>query len=109
MLSTRRLKHYLTFFAANNTEKMNNAQLEEIVVSLHKLLMAQQGTIAAQRVMIDSVVSALSGLPTFTEVVNETLTALEPHARDELEVDSVESFDSTISHFNHCLDVSWQR
>jgi hypothetical protein len=88
---------------------MDNAQLGEVVVALHKLVMAQQGTIAAQRVMIDSVVSALSGLPTFSEVVNETLTALEPHARDVLEVEAVESFDTTISHFNRCLDVGWQR
>jgi hypothetical protein len=85
---------------------MDHAELERTV---RELVMAQDGVISAHRVMLDSVVSALSGLPTFMEVVNETLTALEPHVRSGLEAESVESFDSTISHFNRCLDVTWQR
>jgi hypothetical protein len=88
---------------------MDHAELEDTVRALHKLVMAQQGVITAQRVMLDSVISALSGLPTFTEVVNETLTALEPLARDGLEPESVEAFESTVSHFNRCLDVTWGR
>ena len=88
---------------------MNRPELEELVSALTKLVAVQQGALAAQRVMIDSVVSALSGLPTFVEVVNETLTALEPHVRNELEMESVEAFDSTIAHFNLCLDVTRQR
>lgn len=88
---------------------MDHVELEELVRALTKLVAVQQGAIAAQRVMIDSVVSALSGLPTFTEVVNQTLTALEPHVRNELQIESVEAFDSTIAHFNRCLDVTWQR
>ena len=88
---------------------MDKDQLQEVVFALQKLVMAQQGTIAAQRVMIDSVVSALSGLPTFLEAVNETLTALEPHARDGLEEESIAGFETTIAHFNRCLEVSWQR
>lgn len=88
---------------------MDQNQLEGFVFTLHKLVMAQQGTIEAQRVMIDSVVSALSGLPTFLEVVNETLTALEPHVRNGLEVESLAAYETTIAHFNRCLEVSWQR
>ena len=59
--------------------------------------------------MIESVVSALSVLPTFLEVVNETLTALEPHVRDGLEVESLAAYETTIAYFNRCLEVSWQR
>jgi hypothetical protein len=88
---------------------MEHAELVTTVESLYKLAMAQQGVIAAQGVILDSAVSALSGLPTFVEVVNETLTALELHVRNGLEVASLEAFDSTISHFNHCLDVTWRR
>jgi hypothetical protein len=88
---------------------MNHAELEELVLALTKLVQVQQGAMSAQRVMLDSVVSALSGLPTFVEVVNQTLTALEPHVRSELEPESVAAFESTIAHFNQCLDVTWRR
>jgi hypothetical protein len=88
---------------------MDHAELEATVRALHKLLMAQKGVISAQRVMIDSVVSALSGLPTFVETVNKTFTALEPLVRDDLEAESVEAYESMVSHFNRCLDVTWQR
>lgn len=83
---------------------MDKNQPDEFVFTLYKLVMAQQGTIEAQRVMIDSVVSALNGLPTFLEVENETLTALEPHVRDGLEVESLAAYETTVPHFNRCLE-----
>jgi hypothetical protein len=88
---------------------MNQSEMEELVRALHQLVAVQQGAMAAQRVMLDSVVSALSGMPTFLAVVNETLTALEPHVRNDLEVESLEAFDNTIVHFNNCLDVMSRR
>lgn len=88
---------------------MNREELEDAVRGLHKLALAQQGAIAAQRVVVDSIVSALAGLPHFLEIVNETLTSLEPHAREELDVESLDAFDATISRFNHGLDVMLQR
>lgn len=87
---------------------MDHKQVEENLLELNKLVMAQQGAMAAQRVMIDSIVSALAGLPAFVELVSENLTALKPHIRDELEADSVGAFDSTIAHFNRCFDVMRQ-
>lgn len=90
-------------------ECMNLEELENTVRALHKLVLAQQGAIVAQRVALDSVVSALAPLPQFLGVVNETLTNLEPHAKAELELESIDAFEATISRFTFGLDVMLQR
>lgn len=87
---------------------MNLEELENTVRALHKLVLAQQGAIAAQRVVIDSIVSTLAPLPDFLVIVSETVTSLEPHARGELETESVNAFEATISRFFHGLDVILQ-
>lgn len=84
---------------------MEHAELEETVKGLYKILMQQQGQIAAQQLALDTVVSSLSQVPTFLDRVSSTLPTLTPHVRNNLEEESLLAFDSTVWRFEQCVDA----
>jgi hypothetical protein len=60
---------------------MNLGELGNTVCVLHKLVLAQQGAIVAQRVVLDSIIRTLASLPDFLLIVSETVNSLEPHVK----------------------------
>lgn len=85
---------------------MEHAELEATVEALYKLVMAQQGVISAQRVMLDCVVSAVgSALPPLVSALDDNFSNMEQIARNDLEPAALASFDSTVSHFQTVLGI----
>ncbi|WP_147373935.1 hypothetical protein [Massilia cavernae] len=83
---------------------MDINEMEETVAALYGLNMAQAGALVAHRTMIDALTGAVGlSLPPLLGAVSDNLEKLQAVARDQVEPEGVEAFDSTVAHFQQVL------